>query len=149
MIVRYQIPLALLTQSFHELRSCGGGRRECQVVWLSPWHAPGVITEVIHTTHTASAAGFTVDESSLTVLWKRLADTQAGVRVQVHTHPGGAFHSSTDDSWPVIHTSGFLSLVIPNFGLGEIGFKGAYLAEIGPDGRWHTVDIVDRLEVVE
>lgn len=146
--MRYQLSRALLTQTFHELRACGGGRRECQVVWLSPWNAPGVITEVVHTSHTASAAGFTVDESSLTLLWKRLADTQAGVRVQVHTHPGGAFHSHTDDSWPIIHTSGFLSLVIPNFGLGEIGFRGAHLAEIRADGRWHTVDIGDHLEVV-
>ena len=148
MTVQYQIPQALLTQTFDELRRCGGGKRECQVVWLSPWRAPAVISQVIHTSHTASAAGFTVVESSLTLLWKRLADTQAGVRVQVHTHPGGAFHSHTDDSWPIIHTSGFLSLVIPNFGMGDIGFKEAHLAEVRPDGLWHAVDIGDRLEVV-
>ena len=146
--MRYQLRQALLAQTFNELRSCGNGRHECQALWVSPWHAPGVITEVIHTSHTAHGAGFTVDQSWLTGLWAHLADTQSGVRVQVHTHPSGAFHSHTDDSWPLIHTSEFLSLVIPTFALGEIGFRGAHLAEIGPDGSWHTVGVGDHLELV-
>ena len=146
--MRYRLPKALLAHTFDQLRRCGNGKRECQVVWLSPWESPDLITEAIHTSHTASAAGFTVHDSWLTLLWNRLANSRSGVRVQVHTHPGGAFHSHTDDSCPVIHTSGFLSLVIPNFGLGDIGFKGAHLAEIGSDGRWHPVDIGDHVEVV-
>lgn len=68
-----------------------------------------------------------------------------GIRVQVHTHPEEAFHSETDDAFPIIHKPGFLSLVIPNFGLGPTGFENAYLTEIQPDGRWQEVAIPSRL----
>jgi len=146
--VRYLISHALLTQTFGELRRCGGGERECQVVWLSPWQSPDVITEVAHSTHVASGMGFRVDESWVARLWKHLSDAGLGVRVQVHTHPGHAFHSQTDDEWPLIRTPGFLSLVLPDFGTGEMGFKGAYLAEVDPRGQWHQADIHDKLAVL-
>jgi hypothetical protein len=42
-------------------------------------------------------------------------------------------------------TLGFLSLVIPNFALGQIGFDEAYLTEIRHDGRWQEVPIAERL----
>jgi hypothetical protein len=65
-----------------------------------------------------------------------------------HTHPGEAFHSSIDDEFPIIHKPGFLSLVIPNFGLGPVGFADAYLAEIQPNGRWNEVSISSRLALI-
>ncbi|WP_071074436.1 Mov34/MPN/PAD-1 family protein [Mesorhizobium sp. LCM 4577] len=34
---------------------------------------------------------------------------------QVHSHPGRAYHSTTDDAYAVATTVGCLSLVVPNF----------------------------------
>ena len=34
---------------------------------------------------------------------------------QVHSHPTNAYHSSTDDSYPLATLVGALSVVIPNF----------------------------------
>jgi len=70
-----------------------------------------------------------------------------GIRVQVHTHPAEAFHSAVDDAFPIIHTPGFLSLVIPNFGLGPVGFNDAFLTEIQHDGRWREVALAERIIV--
>jgi hypothetical protein len=36
---------------------------------------------------------------------------------QLHTHPGRAFHSSVDDNHSISQRSGFLSIVVPRFGL--------------------------------
>jgi hypothetical protein len=47
----------------------------------------------------------------------------------------------------MIHQPGFLSLVVPNLAMGPVGFDGAYLAEIGEDGRWREVAIADRFEL--
>ena len=77
--------------------------------------------------------------------WFCLAQANLGVRIQAHTHPGEAFHLPTDDAFPIIHTIGFLSLVIPNFALGPIGFENAYLAEIQEDGCWREVAIAKRI----
>lgn len=35
--------------------------------------------------------------------------------VQVHAHPTDAFHSETDDTFPIVTTLGGLSLVVPDF----------------------------------
>ena len=68
--------------------------------------------------------------------------------MQVHTHPGRAFHSATDDRFPIVHLPGFLSLVIPNFGLGPVTFDGAYLAELTETGDWKKVPVTSRFEIV-
>ena len=144
---RYRVPQVVLRETFAELRRCGVGERECQVLWTSPWVDPGTVATVVHPVHHAHGDGFELDGPWLTTFWRELTETRAGVRVQVHTHPGRAFHSTTDDAWPIVHTPGFLSLVIPRFALGDVGFTGAFLTELGSDGRWREVGLRDRLEV--
>jgi hypothetical protein len=102
----------------------------------------------VHPRHTASAVGFRVDNDWLNAFWMRLADEDLGVRFQIHTHPGAAYHSATDDAFPLIRAAGFLSLVIPRFAEGTIGFDGAYLTEVQPDGSWLEKAINDALEIV-
>jgi hypothetical protein len=67
--------------------------------------------------------------------------------VQVHTHPFEAFHSETDDRYPLLFDPGFLSLVIPNFASGPVGFTDAYLTEVQQDGTWCEVSIHERFAV--
>jgi len=142
------VPAVVLDETFVELRRCGRGKRECQVLWTSPWDDVGVITRVVHPRHHARGDGFELDGPWLTEFWKELTATRSGIRVQIHTHPGRAFHSATDDGWPIIHTAGFLSLVIPRFARGSVDFADAYLAELRDDGTWHEVPVNERLEVV-
>jgi hypothetical protein len=42
---------------------------------------------------------------------------EAGLQLvaQLHSHPGDAYHSDTDDAFPIATVSGALSLVIPDF----------------------------------
>jgi hypothetical protein len=47
----------------------------------------------------------------LNQFWLDLVNRSVGIRVQVHTHPFEAFHSATDDGYPIVHSPGFLSLV--------------------------------------
>lgn len=144
---QYRISQAQLRETFSELRRCGNGKRECQVLWLSPWGRPGVITEIVHPRHSASAVSFDLDERWLHDFWTDLSVRQMGVRAQVHTHPGSAFHSHVDDRWPIVQTVGFLSLVVPHFAQGVVGFDDAYVTAIDPDGRWVRVEVNDRIVV--
>lgn len=147
MFTPYVLPHTLLQRTFSRFRECGRGLRECQVLWLSSHSAPHVICEVVHPDHEANMAGFALKDAWLNAFWFRLAKDGLSVRIQVHTHPGEAFHSFTDDEYPLVHTAGFLSLVIPDFALGQIGFERAYLTEIQPDGSWREVAISERLLV--
>jgi hypothetical protein len=141
----YQLTKKTLEDTFGHFRQCGHGREECQALWLSSWDKPEIISRLVHPKHAAHFGGFLLDDAWLTAFWMELGETNSGVRVQVHTHPREAFHSVTDDAYPIIHKPGFLSLVIPNFGLGPVGFDDAFLTEIQPDGRWEQVAIESRL----
>lgn len=145
--MRYRLPGDLLDETFAHLRHCGAGVRECQALWVGPWSNLARIQRVVRPDHRAHAYGFDLDKAWLARFWFELAANNEGVRVQVHTHPGAAFHSATDDAYPIVQTAGFLSLVIPNFAMGPVGFGDAYLTEIQPDGRWAQVDIAAKIEV--
>jgi hypothetical protein len=147
MSILYRLREGLIEDTFTHFRECGRGLDECQILWLSSWEFPEVITRVVHPKHVAQGGGFALDDAWLNDFWMELGDTNMGIRVQVHTHPQEAFHSPTDDEFPIIHKPGFLSLVIPNFGLGPVGFQDAYLTEIQADGTWQQVSILSRLVV--
>ncbi len=139
------LPPHIVEDTFGHFRRCGAGRLGCQALWIGPWAEPNRITEAVHPKHRSHAYGFDLDDAWLSDFWFRLAEEGLGIRVQVHTHPTIAFHSDVDDAYPVIHTPGFLSLVIPDFAFGPVGFAGAYLTEIQADGSWSEVSIAERL----
>ena len=85
--------------------------------------------------------GFEVDSNWLNQFWLELARMKEGVRAQVHTHPGEAFHSASDDMYPIVRTTGFLSLVIPRFAQGPVSLYASYLTEVQDDGSWSDVDV--------
>ena len=143
----YKVPQRILEETFSHFRRCGCGRRECQVLWLSSWDSPEIISKAVHPKHEAHVGGFVLDNAWLNAFWLELARENLGIRAQVHTHPGEAFHSAVDDEFPVIHTVHFLSLVIPRFGLRQIGLEEAFLTEIQDNGRWSQVAIAKRLVV--
>jgi hypothetical protein len=143
----YSISRDLLMRTFKVFRDCGYGARECQVLWTSSWLEPYRISRLIHPHHQAHAGGFSVESQWLTALWNDLAQAAEGIRIQVHTHPYEAFHSAVDDLYPVVHSSGFLSLVIPNYGIGPIDLNRAYLTQIQNDGSWKRVAIPKHIRI--
>lgn len=144
---RLEVPLAVLRETFAEFRRCGRGSWECQVLWVGPWATVDRVTSVVHPVHRASGDGFELDTEWLHTFWKDLVSSKNGIRAQVHTHPRRAFHSAVDDAYPIIHSPGFLSLVIPNFAVGPENLADAYLAELTPDGRWQQVSVRNRLVI--
>ena len=141
------IPARLVADTFAIFRDCGGGRQECVVYWLSPTNAPRTIDEVVHPRHNAGRGGYEIDDRWLTSFWFELARRQKSVRVQLHTHPHEAFHSVTDDHWALIHTAGFLSLVIPDYATGPVGLEGSFLTE-RTDRGWRVVPVEARLRIL-
>ncbi|MEX2557805.1 MAG: hypothetical protein WEB06_19515 [Actinomycetota bacterium] len=136
----------VLGQSFERLRRCGAGREECVVVWTGALERPGYADEVILPRHTASAVHYDIDPVWIGELWLDLAERKRAVRCQVHTHPGAAYHSSRDDSLALIHTPGYLSLVLPRFATGPVSLGGSYLTIRDETGAWHPLDPASTIE---
>ena len=143
----FQVGKEVLERAFEHLRACGAGRAECVVYLTGPIGSPLLIDGVVHPRHSASGGGYDLDSAAIADLWRDLVASGRSIRVQVHTHPGPAYHSSRDDALAIVHTPGFLSLVIPNFALGAVGLQGAFLARRSEEGAWVAVPPADCLAV--
>jgi len=129
----------IIHQTFRTLRECGRGESECVAYWTGPSHL-NLVTEVKHPTHRRSPLGYEIDDRWLTDFWGCLAASQQSVWAQVHTHPGQAFHSETDDNWPIVSQEGFLSIVIPHFAAGDMSFEKAWIGRLCGDGAWMRLE---------
>lgn len=147
-MARVVIPSAIWEETLSQLRSCGRARDECVVYWLADSNPTTIISGLEHPLHIAGYGSYQLDSAWINSLWLKLARSRSSVKVQVHTHAGRAFHSHSDDSWPLIHTPGFLSLVLPGFAASDLCLQWAYLAEyVGPD-RWLERQVSSWLEIV-
>jgi len=145
--VRIRVGEGLLRETFAQFRRCGRGRDECVVYWTAPLDAPHRVDRVVHPRHASSPRDYEVDRVWAVRFALELADLQQSVRVQVHIHPGDAFHSETDDQHAIVSTPGFLSLVVPNSAEGSISLEGCYLAELTSDGSWQSLSPTDTIEL--
>lgn len=58
-----------------------------------------------------------VDGKALFEVNKNVHECHEVLAAQVHTHPSDAYHSTTDDTYPLVTLLGALSVVIPNFAM--------------------------------
>ena len=129
---------SIVETSFEILRACGRGKCECAVYWTGP-SIEDLADVVEHPIHLRSPFGYEIESNWLTQFWKQLAGSRRSIKAQVHTHPGEAFHSATDDQWPIISQSGFLSVVIPTFATGKPTLEHAWIGRLQPNGSWRQV----------
>lgn len=134
-IGRIELTTDFVGRTFHILQRCGRGECECAVYWTGPT-CEDRVDLIEHPNHNRSAFGYEVHDNWLTEFWKRLAESKRSAKVQVHTHPGQAFHSATDDQWPLVSQPGFLSIVIPNFATGQPSLENTWIGCLQPDGTW-------------
>lgn len=125
----------VVAKTFQTLKDCGAGKCECGVFWTGLSESSSV-DGVEHPIHDRSPFGYAVNDTWLTEFWKRLAASRMSVKAQIHSHPSEAFHSATDDRWPIVSQPGFLSIVVPDFGIGEANFDRAWVGRLRPDGEW-------------
>lgn len=75
-----------------------------------------------------------VGSDDLAVLNRWLYENRQVLAVQVHTHPSKAYHSSTDNSFPIVTTIGGLSVVVPHFGRDGVRSPGTVTYRLTSDG---------------
>jgi hypothetical protein len=59
---------------------------------------------------------------------------------QIHSHPKEAYHSETDDAFPIITTVGGLSIVVPNFASDPIDINNWAVYRLTLNNTWQELD---------
>lgn len=130
----------LLPETLSTLRRCGGHRNECVVYWSGPLERADVVDVLLHPAHHAGPSFYEVAPTWLNRTWIELARGRRTLRAQVHTHAGRAFHSRSDDGFPIVQQAGFLSIVLPHHAKRN-DLDGAYLCRLDDSGRWQELPI--------
>lgn len=67
---------------------------------------------------------------------------------QIHSHPAEAYHSATDDAYPIVATSGGLSLVVPDFAKDPFSLARCAVYRLTPRQGWGRLSAHDAAKLI-
>jgi hypothetical protein len=117
----FLIPMSILSTTIEFLRRVGRDGCEGFVLWSGAlaerekFVFRSCIIPDQKAMATESGLLVTVDGKSLFEVNKNVHERGEILAAQIHSHPTTAYHSSTDDSYPLVTLLGALSIVIPDF----------------------------------
>lgn len=150
----FQIHRRVLGETEWYLRKAGDLHNECSVFWGGVGTGKmAEVRSVYFPLQTATSVSVQVHPDGVHKMYDLLDQRNEILLAQVHSHPGTAFHSGTDDLFPATFLVGFLSIVVPNFcsaGLNE--FRDCAVFFHQGNGVWAKMDssqIQMRLKILE
>jgi hypothetical protein len=150
-VEQFFVPAGLVTQTEETLRNAGASGYEAFVLWTG--HQSDAVFNV-KTVHVPKQDSYKLD-SGLCVriggdelhrmnVW--LYEAGEVLAVQVHAHPDDAYHSDTDDTYPIVATLGGLSIVAAAFCRAGLFAPSTAIFRLGREG-W-TKQPADLIRVV-
>ncbi len=114
---------SVLAETNQALRMYGERGYEGFVLWFGTIEDQCAYVERVYvptqdSIQSEEGVGYLVSNNTLFELNKFLSETGLRMIAQVHSHPGRAYHSATDDQYAVVTIEGGLSLVVPYFARG-------------------------------
>ena len=113
---RYRISRDIVIESARALRSLSAGLRESVVLWAGTCYSHDAhITRILVPFQSANRKRFDVPIGERLRIARELDDRGEMILVQLHTHPGAAFHSRADDCLALPRHTGAISIVVADF----------------------------------
>jgi hypothetical protein len=138
------VPRKVLTEGQDFLRAVGSTGREGMVLWIgthegSTFTVTNLVIPKQRGLITADGVCVIVDPDELRKLNLELYRHNLRLIAQVHSHPGRAFHSDTDDEYAIARTIGALSLVIPDFAVRPFSLNDCATYRLSARGSWDHI----------
>ena len=120
-VQRFRIKASAIRETVEAIRSAGQDGYELFVIWSGTRDDDVFTVAKVHIPEQVSYKLKTglcvrIDGSELHRLNVWLYEAKQIIGVQVHSHPADAYHSETDDTYPIATLDGSLSIVLPFFG---------------------------------
>lgn len=124
-ISKVYIPISCLENIYDHLREAGlkGLEGVALLIGKSNGDIFEVSKEIIPAQNAFNHDGgllYTVEGEELHRINMWLYKNKMQLIAQIHSHPSVAYHSETDDKYPIVTTIGGISIVIPDFGFNSI-----------------------------
>ena len=152
---KFRVEESALHETEKAIRSAGRDGYESFVLWSGTRDGDTFTVAEVHFPEQTSYKLRTglcvhVDGPELHRINVWLYEARQVIGVQVHSHPGNAYHSETDDAYPIATIEGSLSIVLPFFGRAGCKSSGIAAYRLGKDG-WVEISgpLSDLIEVLE
>ena len=138
-ITRIIVPIRFVDHVYDHLRNVGSDGLEGVGLWFGRLDGEqfAICSSVIPAQKAYQMEGgllYQVDGDELYRLNKWAFEQKLLLLIQLHSHPGLAYHSDTDDAYPIVTTLGGLSIVIPNFGFDSMDKKNWKVYRLKAEG---------------
>lgn len=155
-VEEFVIPLDLVDQTLEPLRDAGSHGYEAFVLWGGQLADDGKRVDFASAFFPAQTTSrgeegllVVVDGDALFRANRAFYERDHILAGQVHSHPTDAYHSSTDDEFPLMTLVGGLSAVVPDFGAaGRDGLHDWAWYRLVDTGRWAPLGDETRLRFV-
>jgi len=142
-VARFIVSPEQLARTQRALRKAGRAGYELFVLWSGIAMEEEIHVRTCHVPYqtsskTRSGLLVRVEGQALHELNIWLYEHGETLAAQVHAHPTRAFHSDTDDTYPIVTTLGGLSLVVPDFARRGVLVPGSAAYRLSPRG-WDPV----------
>lgn len=119
-IERFCVPADLIAETERQLHEAGQLVAERFVLWSGSQRARVFDVDAVHIPEQTAYRLETglcvrIDGPALHRLNEWLFEHGQRLAAQVHAHPNDAYHSDTDDAYPIVTKLGGLSVVVPDF----------------------------------
>ncbi|HVA10217.1 MAG TPA: hypothetical protein VNG12_26165 [Acidimicrobiales bacterium] len=138
-VVLFRVSKDLVRRTEKTLKAAGKHGNELFVFWSGKQEGAEFLVEAGHVP--LQTAYKTPDGLSVEVLGEELHKLNAWLytnshvlALQIHCHPHDAYHSETDDRFPIVTTLGGASLVVPEFCRQGLLTDGSVLYRLSTDG---------------
>jgi hypothetical protein len=116
----FRVPRELVAGAEKPLREAGRMGHECFALWSGIVHgdvfdAKSLLVPKQTGFRLESGVCVRVEGDELHRLNIWLFENRQTLAVQIHSHPTDAYHSETDDTYPIATQAGALSIVVPDF----------------------------------
>ena len=142
------------------LREAGQQGCEALVLWAGQWVKTDAGSFAVEAAlrpeqqaiRTEDGVAVMVDADALFEMNASLNARGLRLVAQLHTHPGEAYHSATDDRFSVVTARGGFSLVVPDFATAPLAIESCAAYRLEAGGAWAeltTREAVSMIRIVE
>lgn len=138
------VPAVVIEEGQRFLRVAGAAGKEGMVLWVgkrdgTTFSVSDLVIPQQRGIRTPDGVCVVVEAPELHRLNLGLYKSGLQLIAQVHSHPGHAYHSTTDDEYAIARTIGSLSLVVPDFAIRPFSLVESAVYRLSEMGLWEDI----------
>lgn len=153
-IEKIVMPLIYIREAYDHMRAAGQNRVEGVALFAgkedgNTFHVEKTIVPEQEAMSLEEGLLYSVDGDELHRINVWLYENKMSLIAQIHSHPGRAFHSSTDDAYPIVATVGGISIVVPDFASREMEISTWAVFRLSEENEWVELSSTEKNQLIQ